>query len=60
MTNPQTTTTQVTPINIPSRTELWYRVQLAKSLLGHRPLSPDTAALVLRVLDGARIEALAE
>lgn len=60
MTNPQNATTRVSPIDMPSRTELWYRLQLAKAVLGHRPLTSDTAAVVLRVLDGARIETLAE
>jgi hypothetical protein len=49
---------RVTPIAIPSRTDLWYRVQLAKSVLGHREYTCDTAVLLLAILDGASIEAL--
>jgi len=55
-----TSAARVTPISIPTRTDLWYRVQLAKALLGHRPLNPGTAALLLRVLDGERIDDLVE
>ena len=46
---------QVTPIDIPSRTDLWYRNQLAKAVLGHRELNEDTAALLLAILDGKQI-----
>lgn len=46
---------RVTPISIPTRTDLWYRVQLAKAVLGHREYTRDTAALVLAILDGASI-----
>jgi hypothetical protein len=61
MTRPQNITTgQVSPIGMPSRTELWHRVQLARSVLEHRALTPDTKAVVLRVLDGDRIEDLVE
>jgi hypothetical protein len=61
MTRPQNTSTaQVSPIGMPSRTELWYRVQLAKAVLGHRSLTAGTKAIALRVLDGARIDELAE
>jgi hypothetical protein len=61
MTRPQNTSPpQVSPIGMPSRTELYHRVQLAKAVLDHRPLTAGTKAVVLRVLDGARIEDLAE
>lgn len=50
----------VTPIAIPPRHDLWQRIALAKAVLGHRPLTPATAALLLRVLDGERIENLVE
>lgn len=42
----------VVPINVPARSELWHRQQLAKSLLSHRPYSPETAQLVLDILNG--------
>lgn len=48
----------VTPIGIPQRTVLWYRIALAKAVLGHRPLTEETCALVLRILDGESIEDL--
>jgi hypothetical protein len=61
MTRPQNTSpAQVSPIDMPSRTELWHRVQLAKAVLGHRPLTVGTKAVVLQVLDGVRIDELAE
>jgi hypothetical protein len=44
----------VTPISVPTRTELWYRVRLAQSLLSHRPPTIETAQVVSRVLDGWR------
>lgn len=40
------------PLRMPTRTELWRRNQLALSVLAHRPYTPDTAALVERVLSG--------
>lgn len=49
---------RVTPITVPTRTDLWYRVQLAKAVLGHREYTKDTASLLLAILDGARIEDL--
>jgi len=49
---------RVTPIAIPTRTDLWYRVQLAKAVLGHREYTRDTAVLLLAILDGAEIEDL--
>jgi len=45
----------VTPIGIPGRTDLWYRVQLAKAVLAHREYTRETAVLVLAILDGAQI-----
>lgn len=51
---------RVTPISVPSRTELWYRIQLAKAVLGHRDYTKDTAALLLAILDGAQITDLTE
>lgn len=41
------------PLRMPTRTELWRRNQLALSVLAHRPYTPETAALVARVLRGA-------
>lgn len=49
------TAARVTPITVPSRTDLWYRVQLAKAVLSHREYTKDTAALLLAILDGAQI-----
>lgn len=49
---------RVTPIDVPSRTDLWYRVQLAKAVLGHREYARHTAILLLAILDGASIEEL--
>lgn len=46
---------RVTPISVPSRTDLWYRVQLAKAVISHREYTKDTAAVVLAILDGAQI-----
>ncbi|GGM65045.1 hypothetical protein GCM10012275_39490 [Longimycelium tulufanense] len=46
------------PITVPSRLELWRRLQLARSVLAHRPYTPETAEVVRRVLDGEPIEAL--
>ncbi|WP_189059800.1 hypothetical protein [Longimycelium tulufanense] len=43
---------------MPSRLELWRRLQLARSVLAHRPYTPETAEVVRRVLDGEPIEAL--
>lgn len=45
----------VTPIGIPQRHDLWQRVVLAKAVLGHRSLTEETAALLLRILDGEQI-----
>lgn len=42
------------PLRMPTRTELWRRNQLALSVLAHRPYTPETAALVERVLRGGR------
>lgn len=41
------------PLRMPTRTELWRRNQVALSVLAHRPYTPETAALVARVLRGA-------
>ena len=43
------------PLNVPPRSELWARVQLAKSLLNHRPAGHDTTLAVLAVLEGKEI-----
>lgn len=48
----------VTPVGIPGRTDLWYRVQLAKAVLSHREYTPETAVLLLAILDGAQIHDL--
>lgn len=48
----------VLPIGVPSRSELWRRQQLARSLLGHRDVTPENAALIRRVLDGEQIDEL--
>lgn len=50
-------TADVLPINVPSRAELWRRLQLARSLLSHRASTAETG-LLLRVLDGESIEDL--
>jgi hypothetical protein len=42
----------VTPLSMPPRSECWRRIRLAQSLLSHRPASPATSQLVIRVLDG--------
>lgn len=47
----------VLPMNVPSRAELWRRLQLARSLLAHRASTPETR-LLQRVLDGEPIETL--
>ncbi|WP_185845865.1 hypothetical protein [Kibdelosporangium aridum] len=49
----------VLPITVPSRAELWRRLQLARSILAQRESTPDTHVL-LRVLDGVPLETLAE
>jgi hypothetical protein len=50
----------VTPINTPSRAELWRRNQVALSILGHRPLLPTSVADELRrVLRGEDAENIA-
>jgi len=49
----------VVPIAVPSRSDLWGRVCLAKSILAHRPASPETARVALHALDGASITELA-
>lgn len=48
----------VLPITVPSRAELWLRLQLARSVLAHRPPGESTVALLRRVLDGEPIESL--
>jgi hypothetical protein len=48
----------VIPIQAPPRAVLWARIQLAKAVLGHRPLTRETADLLLAILDGASIEDL--
>ena len=42
----------VVPFNVPSRSELWRRNQLALSILGHRPLTFETAETLKAVLEG--------
>lgn len=49
-------TADVLPITVPSRAELWRRLQLARSVLAHR--GPGQTTLLLRVLDGESIESL--
>lgn len=44
------------PLHTPPRAELWKRNQLARSVLAHRPYTPETADLVARVLDGDLID----
>jgi hypothetical protein len=53
------TPASVTPIGIPPRHDLWQRIVLARAVLGHRPLTEQTAALLLRILDGEQIDDLA-
>lgn len=44
------------PIGRPSANELWRRNQLALSILGHRPLLPEsTKALLISVLRGESV-----
>lgn len=43
---------EILPISCPSRAVLWRRLQLAKSLLSHRPCTASTRAAVLAALDG--------
>lgn len=54
-----TTGATVTPIGIPSRHDLWQRLVLARAVLGHRPFTAATAALLMRILDGEQIASLA-
>ncbi|WHT20981.1 hypothetical protein N8J89_07920 [Crossiella sp. CA-258035] len=42
----------VIPINLPSRVELWRRNQLALSILGHREFTLETVEILGRVLRG--------
>lgn len=43
----------IVPINCPSRGELWRRIRLAESILGHRSIVPETTRLeLLKVLRG--------
>lgn len=42
-----------TPIDCPPRGELWRRIRLAESILGHRPIVPEsTRQELLQVLRG--------
>ena len=44
------------PINAPSRKELWRRIRVAESILGHRPILPaSTRDLLLAVLRGDEV-----
>ena len=47
------------PFDLPSRTELWYRVQLALAVLNQRTYDADTADVAARALRGEPISALA-
>lgn len=51
-------TADVIPIGVPSRAELWRRLQLARAVLNHRPADPASVTLALRVLDGVSIDEL--
>lgn len=51
-------TANVLPISTPSRSELWRRQQLARSLIAHRGYTRETAELVQRALDGDDIDTL--
>lgn len=46
------------PHSIPSRTELWYRLQLARSILQQRPANQTTNFLALCALEGVPAETL--
>jgi hypothetical protein len=46
------------PHNLPGRTELWYRLQLARSILQQRPANDLTITLALCALDGVPAETL--
>lgn len=48
----------VIPINAPSRDELLRRFALARSVLGHRPSTPENWALLSRILNGESIDDL--
>lgn len=48
----------VLPIGVPSRAELWRRLQLARAVLNHREPSLVTTTLVLCALDGVPLETL--
>lgn len=45
----------VIPITAPPRDELWRRIQLARSVLAHRPSTPENWALLSRILNGESI-----
>jgi hypothetical protein len=51
---------EVLPLTVPSRGELWRRLQLARAVLAQRPATADTAAVVLSILNGAPIEDLVQ
>lgn len=53
-------TADVVPIGIPSRAELWRRLQLARAVLNHRPSNTDTIAVVMDVLNGVTVDRLVE
>lgn len=48
----------VLPFDVPARSDLWYRVQLARSVLTHRPSTPENWALLTAILNGATIDDL--
>lgn len=45
----------VIPIVAPSRAELWGRIQLARSVLAHRPSTPENWTLLTEILNGESI-----
>lgn len=46
----------IVPINCPSRGELWRRIRLAESILGHRSIVPEsTRQDLLQVLRGESV-----
>lgn len=46
----------VVPFDCPSRGELWHRIRLAESILGHRSIVPEsTRQELLRVLRGESV-----
>ena len=52
--------TDLIPTDVPTRSELWERVCLARSVLSHRAATPETARIALQALEGASIADLTD